>query len=74
MEAETTQKVFQKVLRKIVDFGLILFAKTLPICSPGKESTMPFSRTFRPWGTLGGQNGPRTPPKSFWDSPDLTFS
>ena len=28
-----------------------------------------FWSVFRPWGTLGSQNGPKTPPKSLWDHP-----
>ena len=38
-----------------------------PTWSPGRETTMPFLHTFCAWGTLGGQNGPKTPPKSLWD-------
>ena len=33
-----------------------------------------FLRIFRPWGTLGGQNGPKTPPKRLWDPSRPQFS
>jgi len=33
----------------------------------GMERSMPFGYIFRPWGTLGSQNGLKTPPKSLRD-------
>ena len=48
--------------------------KRLPKWVPGRETTMPIWHTFRPWGALGSQSGPKTPPKRFWDSPNLDFS
>ena len=38
-----------------------------PTWSPGRETSSPFWHHFRPWGTLGGQNGPKTHPKSLRD-------
>ena len=46
-----------------VNFGLQLLPR-------GREPEVTFSNflyNFRVWGTLGGQNGPKTPPKSLRD-------
>ena len=44
-----------------------------PTWSPGRETSSPFWHHFRPWGTLGGQNGPKTPPKSHRDTSGPQF-